>query len=103
MNLLDLSPRWLKNENDRRWLLFKNPTGGDCWLTCKNFPMSVHDQMEGVYKLAPDLKGQLIVCVRDYNWTIKGELANLTVHPSIDASASGNWHGFIVNGQVTNA
>ena len=26
--------------------------------------------------------------------------ATMTITPSIDASASGNWHGFIVNGEI---
>jgi len=34
-------------------------------------------------------------------WSIAGILpAELTVTPSIDASASGHWHGRITNGEI---
>jgi hypothetical protein len=29
------------------------------------------------------------------------DFATLTLHPSIDASKSGHWHGFITNGVIT--
>ena len=35
-------------------------------------------------------------------WTRTGDsFENLTLTPSIDASESGHWHGFITNGQIT--
>jgi hypothetical protein len=36
-------------------------------------------------------------------WTCDGldDFESLTLTPSVDASASGHWHGFITNGQVT--
>lgn len=35
-------------------------------------------------------------------WQRTGEtFETLTLHPSIDASATGHWHGFIQNGIVT--
>lgn len=35
-------------------------------------------------------------------WTRAGEtFETLSLTPSIDASASGHWHGFITNGEIT--
>jgi len=36
-------------------------------------------------------------------WNLVGaeDFNSLTLTPSIDASASGHWHGFITNGEVT--
>lgn len=35
-------------------------------------------------------------------WNMSGDsFDNLSLSPSIDASASGHWHGFITNGEVT--
>lgn len=35
-------------------------------------------------------------------WGMSGEdFHDLTLTPSVDASASGHWHGFITNGEVT--
>lgn len=37
----------------------------------------------------------------EFAWNITGTMMdNCTVTPSIDASASGHWHGFITNGDV---
>ena len=101
MKLTDLQPRWLINEPGRRLLLFKNPTGGDAWLTCKNFQMPLGEQMALIREKCPDLKGLSIVGTDPQcAWTITGEFENLTCMPSIDASRSGNWHGFIRNGEI---
>ncbi|MGH9524207.1 MAG: DUF6527 family protein [Terriglobales bacterium] len=37
-----------------------------------------------------------------FAWTIDSrDFASMTVQPSIDASASGHWHGHIKNGDIT--
>jgi hypothetical protein len=37
----------------------------------------------------------------DYAWTFSGkDFATITITPSIDASASGHWHGCITNGEI---
>ncbi len=40
---------------------------------------------------------------KDCGWTMSNltDFATMTVHPSIDASASGNWHGWIKNGLIS--
>ena len=38
----------------------------------------------------------------DHLWTRTGDTFDtLTLSPSIDASASGHWHGFITNGEIS--
>jgi hypothetical protein len=44
-------------------------------------------------------------CSQGTNWQIAGgidaaDFATLTVTPSLDGSAGGNWHGHITNGQI---
>lgn len=45
--------------------------------------------------------GDLIVpCKAEFSWQFSGQdFETLTVSPSIDASASGHWHGNITNGE----
>lgn len=34
-------------------------------------------------------------------WHREGDsFKNITLHPSVDASNSGHWHGFIINGEI---
>ncbi|MDB5822146.1 MAG: hypothetical protein JWR21_850 [Herminiimonas sp.] len=99
MKLTDLSPRWLSKDV----LMFRSPTGKGDWLTCKRVEMSFQDQSKLIYEDNPDLKGQCVVTtVAHMAWTFNGDdLDTMTITPSIDASASGNWHGFITNGMAT--
>lgn len=102
MRLSELSPRWLLNEpGGRRFLLFKSPSGHGDWITCKNFAMSIKDQNKLVYEDTPDLRGQPVVLTKaDCAWSMDGDIENLTCMPSVDASASGNWHGYIRDGEI---
>lgn len=34
-------------------------------------------------------------------WTVIGEAPNITVTPSINCMETGGWHGFIVNGEIS--
>jgi hypothetical protein len=99
MKLTELEPRWLSLDV----FMFKNPTGGSCLLTCKRVVMSFKDQAKLIYEDHPDLKGKLVVTTKDdMAWEFEGsDFSTMTVKPSIDASASGNWHGFITNGDIT--
>lgn len=107
MRLTDLEPRWVI---PGKIFLFRSPcgprrrqTGLKDWLSIKSVPMKVSDQLELFYATFPDLLGIPIVpCNPCTCWHIKcDDFSNLTVTPSLDASASGNWHGFITNGEVT--
>jgi len=98
MKLTDLEPRWLTPD----LFIFRNPTGGRDWLSCKRAPID-RPQYKFFYEKCPDLIGQPIVgTVSEFCWNFEpnGDFATLTVTPSIDASSSGNWHGFITNGEI---
>lgn len=96
MKLTELEPRWLTPD----LFIFRNPTGGKDWLSCKRAP--VPNQYKFFYEQCPDLVGQTIVGTDDVCWDFPagGDFATLRVKPSIDASASGNWHGNITNGEI---
>jgi hypothetical protein len=119
MKLTDLQPRWLTPNV----FIFRCPhcvtRGGDgkydqYWLSVKNVPMSTHDQIVlfEANKLQ-DYRGAFVVvpCKEDCCWTISGppspyppglpDFATMSVTPSLNASASGHWHGFITNGDAT--
>lgn len=98
MKLTDLSPRWLTPDT----FIFQNPTGGTDWLSCTRVGLTFMEQQKLFYKDNPDLVGRSVVgMTRGYAWTFAGsDFATLTVTPSLDFSASGNWHGFITNGEV---
>jgi len=98
MKLTDLEPAWLSPDV----FIFKNPTGGNDYLTCKRVVMSFKDQYELIYKQNPQYIGKCVVTTKaDMAWKFEGnDFDALTVMPSIDASASGNWHGFITNGTI---
>jgi hypothetical protein len=97
MKLTELEPRWITSDV----FIFRNPTGGRDWLSCKR--AAVPHQHRFFYEHCPDLVGQPIVGTKDeffWNFPAGGDFATLTVTPSIDASASGNWHGHITNGEI---
>lgn len=98
MRLTDLEPRWLSDD----FFIFKNPTGGDDWLSCKRVVMPFKEQYALVYNAHPDMVGKTVVFTNPVcAWQFEGnDFSTLTVHPSIDASASRNWHGFITNGEI---
>jgi hypothetical protein len=98
MKLTELEPEWLSPDV----FIFKSPSGHGDLLTCKRVPMSMRDQYELIYKENPKFKGKpVVMTVESMAWRFAGnDFETMTVTPSIDASASGNWHGFIVNGGI---
>jgi hypothetical protein len=111
MRLTDLQPCWIVPG----LFIFKSPTGAGDWLIVKNYPFSTKQQLEFVYEKRPDLVGQCVVPAKvDFCWNInhpglmeepdsespQNAFKWLTVTPSVDHSPSGNWHGFITNGEI---
>lgn len=98
MRLIDLEPRWLSPD----LFIFRNPTGGKDLLTCKISPMGFLEQHRLIYTDHPEYKGRTVVMTAaPMAWTINTrDFSEMTVHPSIDCSLSGNWHGFIQNGAI---
>ena len=107
MKLTDLSPRWIERDGEKVLFIFKSPTDptGKRWLSCKRVTMDVLDQHELILAACPDMNERDVAGVapsrEGFAWTINGDdFATMTVTPSIDASPSGDWHGFITNGEI---
>lgn len=96
MKLIDLEPRWftLTKDGPRVGLTFQCPH-------CRKERLGIvfhhqgHEAIEDVYiKANAQNKDRFI-------WTESGdEFDSVTMMPSIDASASGHWHGYITNGEI---
>jgi hypothetical protein len=113
MKLLNLDPRWLIKDGQRVGFVFKSPTlGDDMWSSCFEVPPDRFEQWKLFAAAFPE--GRLnskgyARCIQGMNsahrWQIAGgidaaDFGTITVTPSLDGSAAGNWHGFITNGEI---
>lgn len=97
MKLTELSPQWLSED----MFIFKNPLGGRYWLTCKRTIITRREQCILASKVKELHEGNVVMTNPEMAWNFTGnDFETITVTPSIDASASGNWHGFITNGEI---
>jgi hypothetical protein len=98
VKLLDLEPRWIHPNV----FIFKCPHCQKDLLTCKNAVMPFqqqHDLFRATF--GDDWPALIVGCNDEMAWTFSGnDFETLTVTPSLDASASGHWHGFITNGEI---
>lgn len=95
MKLSELDPRWyvLENRGPIVGLTFECPHCQKERLGVK-FHHRGHEAIDDAYimALSPDT---------NHIWTADGaDFNTLTLSPSVDASASGHWHGFITNGEI---
>ena len=107
MRLTDLEPRWIVGGTV---FVFLCPHCQKFLLVCTNVPMSMKEQQALFEKEFGENWNTFVVPMRPgATWSISGTRpsnpgvafpTDLTVSPSIDASASGCWHGFITNGEV---
>lgn len=108
MNLArELEPRWVHPNV----FVFLCPHCKSILLSCKNINMSHTEQRELFERVFGEDACTLVVFDQDDQcWSISGSVprdpnatfpADLTVTPSIDASKSGHWHGFITNGECS--
>lgn len=100
MKLTDLEPRWV-HENV---FVFRCPHCQQTWLTCKNVVLGHREQIDILRAADLDPTGPRYAAVPmkpEAVWNINGrDFDTMSVHPSIDASAAGHWHGFITNGEI---
>jgi hypothetical protein len=98
MRLLDLDPHWivLEEGGPRVGLTFLCPHCGGMRLGVM-FHHHGRAAMEDQYILAHHGADDA-----QHIWDLQGQddLASLTLSPSIDASSSGHWHGFLTNGEI---
>ena len=100
MRLTELGPIWL-SEN---MFAFRCPHCLKTWLTCKNSAIGAEEQRDLAIAARLEPTGPRYGAVLSkpslaWNWD-ENDFANMTVTPSIDASASGHWHGCITKGQI---
>ena len=107
--LVELSPIWLERNGQRIGFTFLCPCCKKDRLTCFLDSPPFKEQvaiMHAAFHTTPEDEHDWPI-----NWVpskagVKWSMSNLdnfdtmTVQPSIDASASGNWHGFIKNGEI---
>lgn len=106
MQLIELEPRWIHPNI----FVFLCPHCRTMLLSCKNVQMSTREQMEIFSReLGEDWNQHVVPTKHDAAWTITGSIPpepgaviaqDLTITPSLDASASGHWHGYITNGEI---
>jgi len=110
MRLTELEPRWVDRNGQQIGILLLCPhciPQKRTWLSCFFVGMEHIAGPDGEYaliaKIAPDIHhNDVIPCKRNTAWQKTGDsFENLSVTPSLDASASGHWHGLITNGEVT--
>jgi hypothetical protein len=125
MRLIDLDPKWLTFEGRRVGFIFRCPLPEKRknWQTCFVESFHLFKGRDGTYHragdsagtpdsqcgivdaCAPEAGGDWQGCKHDFCWSIAGGIESaafetLTVRPSIDGSAGGNWHGHITNGEI---
>jgi len=105
MKLTDLSPKWISLNN---WAS-EHPFYVGITFRCPHCPAGERGETGylGVYFANPvdpaNLLGQGISFGRlaEHLWQRTGDtFETMTLSPSIDASTTGHWHGFITNGEV---
>jgi hypothetical protein len=100
MKLSELEPRWL----DENVFVFRCPHCRNTWLSCKNAQISIKRQFEIFREANLEPAGPrygVVLMNAEAAWIVGGkDFATMTVTPSIDASASGHWHGHITNGNI---
>jgi hypothetical protein len=122
MKLIGLQPRWLEADGERVGFIFHCPhcvagaSTPPTWLSCFLAPAPKISRQFEIFRLAlardPRPMNRAVVPITEgVRWVCRGEqnivvsplaarFEDLTVDPSIDASASGHWHGHIKGGVV---
>jgi hypothetical protein len=97
VKLIDLEPRWIHPNV----FAFRCPHCRKDFLTIKNVQMGNREQYD-LYEreFGTDWNLSVVPCNPETKWSISGAVENMTVTPSVDASNSGHWHGFITNGEI---
>jgi len=98
MKLIELEPRWI-HENV---FVFLCPHCKTELLSCKNTIMYTHEQCELFAAKLGEWADRVVPCKPEFMWNFQSgaPFDTMTVTPSLDASASGHWHGHITNGEI---
>jgi hypothetical protein len=99
VRLVDLMPRWVHPNV----FAFLCPHCRDVFLSCKNVVMARREQCE-IFEADPiGAAGVTVVLCKPemaWNYPTGADFRSITVTPSLDAGASGHWHGRIIEGEI---
>ena len=108
MRLTELDPHWLVKDGRRVGMMFRSPRDRDWFQIVTAEPINNRREQWALAHAAagPDSKSQT-ACF-DTVWQFEGGIENasfdtLTLHPSVDGSSGGLWHGWIRNGEAVPA
>jgi hypothetical protein len=96
MRLAELHPKWIHPH----MFIFVCPCCRDMLLSCKTAFMSHTEQYDLFQSLGGWRADHIVGCKESCAWTVTGTLPEITVTPSVDASAAGHWHGYITAGEI---
>jgi hypothetical protein len=109
VKLTELDPRWLEKEGRRIGFTFLCPCCLKDRLTALGEATSFKEQVQIMHKAMNttpedecDWPINWVPSRSDYAWQLSNlnDFNTISVNPSIDASTSGNWHGYITNGEI---
>lgn len=115
MKLNELSPRWINSPAARTapvarvGVTFLCPCCRNVRLTCYTQPTPQKQQFlllaeNGIIEVDEDgdpKRADIVPCNPAAKWSIEGDsFESLSIKPSIDASPSGHWHGYVTNGEA---
>lgn len=117
MRLTQLNPKWLTVDGRRVGFVFQCPHCLTTTLSCFTVPMphivgeDYHDCQLALFATViadPADVYNVVPCRQNFAWTSTPPIdvttfETMTITPSLDASASGHWHGWITNGEARNA
>lgn len=105
MKLTDLDPRWIIDDGRRIGFVFKSPTDSKWYQTVMFETRPRQTQWTLVADVVPTKHVQ--GAKPDFAWTCvshadleQATFGQMTVHPSVDGSPGGLWHGWITDGQL---
>jgi hypothetical protein len=101
MNLTDLQPRWITREDgkERVGFAFLCPHCQKVWLFCATVGLTIREQMLLFIEQIKESGGDVVPARQHFAWKAGGDsFESLSVTPSINAEASGHWHGFVTSG-----
>lgn len=120
MRLTDLKPKWMRRpDGEAVAIIFLCPRcverGNGCdgkgraWLTCTFKELGNREQRELLERTLAqhqdDFAGvriEDVVACKQHRWERDCKMLDrITITPSIDASASGHWHGHVVRGEIS--
>jgi Family of unknown function (DUF6527) len=104
VRLVDLDPQWAELGGVKIGFSFFCPHCLTTVLFVAIVPSTYTNQCRILSRMYPDNEGDIITARENFAWQFNGySFFSMTINPSIDASRAGHWHGWIKDGEITNA